>query len=105
MVHALGSKGDTIKSSFLHKTPTTHRRETLFVVHSSWSLQGKKTSYFVRLHTAASHQLVIPHTLLARLVIRLISKPVGSLSLIRGTAVPPVRGFVCGGGWGVCVCY
>ena len=44
--------------------------------------------------------LVILPTLLARLVVRVISNPVGILSLILGIAVPPVRGCVCEGGRG-----
>ena len=74
----------------------THSRETLPVIVSSWGLEeGTRHLSLIRLHMAA---LVILPTLLARLVVRLISNPVGILSLILGIAVPPVRGCVCEGG-------
>ena len=71
----------------------THSRETLPVVVSSWGLEeGTRHLSLIRLH------MVILPTLLARLVVRLISNPVGILSLILGIAVPPVRGWCVRGG-------
>ena len=96
-VCALGSmcEGDTLRSS-LHKKPSlTVGRLCLLSPAGVW--RKEHIISLIRLHMAA---LVILPTLLARLVVRLISNPVGILSLILGIAVPPVRGCVCEGGEG-----